>query len=45
MTMRKWTLLALIAATILIGDQISKYLAVEHLTGAPCLPRRHDRPG
>ena len=34
MTMRKWTLLALIAATILIGDQISKYLAVEHLTAA-----------
>ena len=32
--MRKWTVLGLIAATILIGDQVTKYLAVEHLTAA-----------
>jgi len=32
--MRKWPVLILIASTILIGDQVSKYLAVEHLTAA-----------
>jgi len=28
----KWTLLALISGAILIADQVTKYLAVEHLT-------------
>ena len=28
----KWTLLALISGTILVADQVTKYLAVEHLT-------------
>jgi signal peptidase II len=30
----KWTLLALISGTILVADQVTKYLAVEHLTYA-----------
>jgi len=30
----KWTLLALISGTVLIADQVTKYLAVEHLTYA-----------
>ena len=32
--LRKWPLLALLAGLILVGDQVSKYLAVEHLTAA-----------
>jgi signal peptidase II len=31
-SMGKWTLLALISGAILIADQVTKYLAVEHLT-------------
>src|SRR6267154_2974867 len=30
----KWALLALISGTVLIADQVTKYLAVEHLTYA-----------
>ena len=32
--MSKWKLLALIAGTWLLADQVTKYLAVEHLTAA-----------
>ena len=40
----KWTLLALISATILFADQVTKYLAVEHLTYAFQVSRAHTLP-
>jgi len=40
----KWTLLALISATVLIADQVTKYLAVEHLTYAFQVARAHTLP-
>ena len=43
-SMGKWTLLALISTTILIADQVTKYLAVEHLTYAFQISRAHTLP-
>ena len=37
----KWKLLALIAGLWFVGDQVTKYLAVEHLTSAFAVARAH----
>ena len=37
----KWKLLALIAGFVLVADQVTKYLAVEHLTAAFTVARAH----
>ena len=40
--MSKWKLLALIAGVWFVGDQVTKYLAVEHLTAAFTVAGAHD---
>jgi len=40
----KWKLLALLAGVWVVGDQVTKYLAVEHLTRAFLVARAHTFP-
>src|SRR2546421_7935697 len=40
----KWKLLALIAGVWVVADQVTKYLAVEHLTAAFTVARARDFP-
>ncbi len=42
--MSKWKLLALIAGLWFVADQVTKYLAVEHLTAAFAVARAHSFP-
>lgn len=42
--MSKWKLLALIAGLWLVADQVTKYLAVEHLTAAFAVAHAHTLP-
>lgn len=43
-SMSKWRLFALIAGTWFVADQVTKYLAVEHLTAAFTAARAHTLP-
>jgi len=43
-SMSKWTLFALIAGIWFVADQVTKYLAVEHLTAAFTAARAHTLP-
>jgi signal peptidase II len=40
----KWTLLSVVASVWLVADQVTKYLAVEHLTQAFAVARAHTLP-